>query len=518
MKRTPSPAIAMSFVLTAVFIAWTWLVRRTGLLDAWDASALTPAVDPISIPGQLFTALAVVTWPGVTYAAVLAIALWAQHRRLRNLAVALLLSVVLSWGGNHLLKQLFRRARPTEAVPVFTAEGWSYPSGHMAAIVTLAVMALAAITISRHRPVFLWTSRAIAAVTILLVALDRWALRAHYPTDIVAGMLWGALAAALSLAIAGVHVPRPWTGRARADAHAGPARLAIIVNPTKVNDWATFRAQVNGAAHEYNWPAPTWLETTVDDAGVEMTRLARKMKADLVLVAGGDGTVRTVCAGLAGSGIPLAVLPAGTGNLLARNLGIPLDAADALEVAFTGRPQLIDLVRTRLDDSPHDHYSAVMAGMGADAAIMLDTNSDLKRVVGHAAYAVAAVQAATRPPFQVRVDVDGEEMLDGTAAMALIANVGQITGGIVMVPDAQADDGRLDVLIASPQRPADWVTMAGRVVTRLGDAGGVRRRQGRRVSIRTEEPVPFQIDGDPIAECTRVEGYIEPDALSVMVP
>ena len=128
------------------------------------------------------------------------------------------------------------------------------------------------------------------------------------------------------------------------------------------------------------------------------------------------------------------------------------------------------------------------------------------------------MQAASRPPFGVRVEMDGDEVVDAPAAMVLVANVGQLTGGITMVPDARADDGRLDLVVAQPRRPADWVTMAGRVVGGLSDAQGVQRRQGRRVLIETEDPVEFQIDGDTVGRHTRAEASVEPGALTVLVP
>lgn len=518
MHRTPVRAFWATLALAVALGLWTWLSLSTAAFAAWDASALRPGIDLWSIAGQVAAAVAVLTWPGVTYSVLVVVGVWAYHRRLRNLAWALVISVGFSWGGQRLIKALVQRPRPPDALPLFTAEGWAYPSGHMAAITTLGVLVMVTVTVARARPAARWAARLASVVVIVLIGLDRWLLRAHYPTDIVAGALWGALSASAAVGLTGVHVPQPWSGRARASRHAGPARLALIVNPTKVPDWAVLRQQVEGACAEHGWPAATWLETEPDDPGAGMTRRAIRMKADLVLVAGGDGTVRTVCAGLAGSGIPLGIVPVGTGNLLARNLGIPLDVADALDVAFAGEPRLIDLVRLRLDDSHEDHYSVVMAGVGADAEVMAQTNPDLKRVVGSAAYAVAAVQAASRPPFGVRVEMDGDEVVDAPAAMVLVANVGQLTGGITMVPDARADDGRLDLVVAQPRRPADWVTMAGRVVGGLSDAQGVQRRQGRRVLIETEDPVEFQIDGDTVGRHTRAEASVEPGALTVLVP
>jgi diacylglycerol kinase (ATP) len=112
----------------------------------------------------------------------------------------------------------------------------------------------------------------------------------------------------------------------------------------------TFRRQIEGECEQRGWEPPLWLESDAEDAGAAASRRARRAEVDLALVAGGDGTVRTACAELAGSGIRVGILPAGTGNLLARNLGVPLDMAEALDVAFDGRPRPIDLIEVRADD------------------------------------------------------------------------------------------------------------------------------------------------------------------------
>ena len=160
----------------------------------------------------------------------------------------------------------------------------------------------------------------------------------------------------------------------------------------------------------------------------------------VVIVCGGDGTVRTACAELAGSGIPVGVLPAGTGNLLARNLGVPLDVADALDVAFDGNAMPVDVVQLRADGGDPDH-SMVMAGMGLDAKIMSETNTDLKKVMGPAAYVMAALTTLNSPPFRATVTLDGGSPLRRTPAVALVANVGNVQGQIALAPDALPEPG-----------------------------------------------------------------------------
>jgi diacylglycerol kinase family enzyme len=164
--------------------------------------------------------------------------------------------------------------------------------------------------------------------------------------------------------------------------YAGPRRrCAVIYNPTKVSE--KFRALMEDNLQRNGWRDTLWLETSVEDPGRAMTRQAVAEQVDLVIGAGGDGTIRYVADGLACSGIPLGLVPAGTGNLLARNLDLPLEEVDAIKVALSGQVRQIDLVKITVDDRAPEHF-AVMAGIGVDAMIMDETDEDLKDKVGSA--------------------------------------------------------------------------------------------------------------------------------------
>jgi diacylglycerol kinase (ATP) len=141
-------------------------------------------------------------------------------------------------------------------------------------------------------------------------------------------------------------------------------RCAVIYNPTKVSD--KFHALVEDSLQRNGWSNTLWLETSAEDPGRAMTRQAVTEQVDLVIAAGGDGTIRYVADGLAHSGIPLGLVPAGTGNLLARNLDLPLEEVDAIEVALDGQLRVVDLVKITVDDREPEHF-AVMAGIGVDA-------------------------------------------------------------------------------------------------------------------------------------------------------
>jgi diacylglycerol kinase (ATP) len=198
------------------------------------------------------------------------------------------------------------------------------------------------------------------------------------------------------------------------------------------------------------WSNTLWLETAAEDPGRAMTRQAVAEQVDLVIGAGGDGTIRYVADGLAHTGIPLGLVPAGTGNLLARNLDLPLDEVEAIEAALSGQLRRIDLGRITVDDRAPEHF-AVMAGIGVDAMIMDETNEDLKNKVGSAAYFVAAAKALGRLPIRVKVQQDNNRPVRRHAMLCVIGNVGTLRGNLTLIPDASPDDGLLDLYIAFPR-------------------------------------------------------------------
>lgn len=509
----PSTGLApVAFLAAALaFALWTWLALGTGAFAAADAASLTPGVDVASPWGQILAAIAVVTVPAVQFVGLGVLAVWAARRRLTNLAWASGLAIPLTFGATQLAKTTFARVRPPISPPLITSEGYAYPSAHMAALTVLVVMVVAGLVLTRQRRLLLVSAVAGLAGVWWFTLYDRWALRAHWFSDLIGGGFLGGTVAALALTLAGVRVGgvrgRP-AGRAR--------RPAIVYNPTKIPDPVLFRRHVAGECAAHGWQPPLWLETEPDDPGASATRRALRRSADLIVAAGGDGTVRAVCAAAAASDLPVAILPAGTGNLLARNLGVPLDLADALEVAFTGRARRIDLVEIRADGRA-PAVSAVMAGMGTDAAIMGDTNEELKKVVGPAAYVVSAANALTRPRFPATLTADDGRTEHVQASMVLVANVGQLQAQFDLAPDAAPDDGLLDVLIATPRNVGGWAAMATGMLTR-SPVAGVQRAQVRGVVVETPEPVPYQLDGDVAGDCRRFEATIVPGAVRVMVP
>ncbi|NLT30599.1 MAG: phosphatase PAP2 family protein, partial [Propionibacterium sp.] len=422
---------------------------------------------------------------------------------------------------------VFGRPRPADGLDLITQTGFGYPSGHVTAMTVAAILITATVVVTRQSPTVTMGWRAGGVAVITLVGLDRWVLGAHWFSDLIGGLLFGAFAATSCLVLAGVKVVPPEltaliTRRARGqlsrDGTELKPRCAIILNPAKVTDEATFRRHVNYELRTRGWAKPIWLETTPEDAGAEMTAVAVRKQVDLVIGAGGDGTIRAICGGLAGSGIPFGLIPAGTGNLLAKNLGIPLDEQAALELAFEGTEHPIDLVSVAADGGEPEFF-CVMAGIGVDAAIISATNPDLKKAVGSAAYFLAAAQHANHAPLTTTFEVDDEPPFTRVSSVVLIGNVGHLQGGIPLIPDAAPDDGLLDLLIASPAGPADWLNVVTRVMTRQRRTDKrLDRFTARRVRLVTERPDAYQVDGDTLGTARELVFEVHPGALTIRLP
>ena len=300
-----------------------------------------------------------------------------------------------------------------------------------------------------------------------------------------------------------------------ADSRRG-RRCAVIANPTKISE--RFHDLVEKTLQRDGWVDTLWLETSADDPGRAMTRRAVTEQVDLVVCAGGDGTVRVVADGLADTGIPMGLVPAGTGNLLARNLDLPLDEAAAVEVAFGGHTRAIDLIEVQADTRAPEHF-AVMAGIGVDAMTMEETDDQLKDKIGTGAYFVAVGKALGRLPLKMTVRLDGRRPVRRHAMICLIGNVADLVGNLTLLPGARCDDGRLDLFIASPHNFRHWLKLALRLITRRPKKDDqVDQRTGQTVTIRIDRTESYQLDGDVIGECTTLTATVKPGALIVCAP
>lgn len=289
----------------------------------------------------------------------------------------------------------------------------------------------------------------------------------------------------------------------------------MIVNPIKVPD--DFRRTVEAGLTGRDFAIALWLETTEDDAGVTMARRAVEDAVDLVVVAGGDGTVRVVCAELARTDIPVAVLPAGTGNLLARNLGISLDLDIALTELLGGNERRIDSVLIEGDELTSDRF-VVMAGLGLDAAIIADAPDELKKRVGWAAYVVSTLKNLNHPFVRVEIIVDNQTPVRRRARTVVIGNVGTLQANIPLLPDAVPDDGLIDAVLLAPHRISQWPRLALSLVVKSWREQYVERFTGHQIQVRAATTVRRQLDGDTISDGRTLTASVDPSALVVRVP
>jgi diacylglycerol kinase family enzyme len=317
-----------------------------------------------------------------------------------------------------------------------------------------------------------------------------------------------------------------------------PPRAAIVVNPIKV-DAVKLRGLVESAEQASGWGPTLWFETTREDPGGRVTAEAVAAGAAVVMAAGGDGTVRAVAEALRHTGVPLGLLPVGTGNLLARNLELNLTNVErAVGTAFTGRDRAIDLGVvdvTRADGSVEEHVFLVMAGLGLDAKMIAKTNKALKKRVGWLAYVDGIGRALPElKPVRLRFRMDGAPWRTTTAHTVIIGNCGLLPGGLLLIPAAKPDDGMLDIVALRPEGPFGWLKVwntiafengvlrksaAGRRIIDLNhDVRSVTYAKGRDFELRLDTLEEIQIDGDEWGTARAVHGRVDPGALLVRVP
>ncbi|QJT06193.1 phosphatase PAP2 family protein [Streptomyces asoensis] len=418
----------------------------------------------------------------------------------------------------------------------------SYTSGHTGAATAL-YGGLAVLALSRLRGPWQRIVGGLLLLVPVVVAVARLYRGMHHPTDVVGGLVNGSL----SLLIVGRALFTDGTVTAPAGASSapsfasegtspgapGPGRTAVIFNPTVTGE--ADRAALRGVLERHGHRAPVFIETTAEDPGTGQTAGAVRDGARLVVVCGGDGTVRAAANALAGSGVPLAVVPCGTGNLLARNLGLPLSPTDALDAALRGAPRRLDLGRVEGDGLTATHFAA-MSGAGLDAAIMEHTDDRAKSVLGWPAYVLAGVGTLRTPRMRLTVRLDDAPALRRTARMVLIGNVGTVQGGTTLLPAARPDDGLLDLLILDPRGVGGWT----RALTTLLRGGAKAPRPSAVDTLTAEDgdrsgvPVEFftfrraeltfdstqsrELDGDPVTPGRRLATEVRPGALTVLLP
>jgi undecaprenyl-diphosphatase len=302
---------------------------------------------------------------------------------------------------------------------------------------------------------------------------------------------------------------------------------AIVINSTLARGLGRFRRRCREAAAAGGWE-PSFLETTLDDRGVRLARAAVAAGARMVVAAGGDGTVRACAQALAGTQVPLAIVPLGTANLASRALGIPSGVGGSLAAAFGGHERRIDLAVAEAAAADAAGGAAgggggltfaAMAGIGLDAEVVAATPRLLKRRAGWLAYAAAGAAHLPGRGERFTVRLDGDEPLARRARCVVVGNAGLLPGGFTLLPQARLDDGLLDVGILAPAGPAGWLRVAHRVLTGSSRGGRpLERHQARRVEISAETELPREVDGEVITPGRSLTVTLLRRALTVRVP
>lgn len=299
--------------------------------------------------------------------------------------------------------------------------------------------------------------------------------------------------------------------------------FGIIWNPSKIDD-----AHLRTVVAEELGSDVRWWETSTEDPGKSMAQSAVDAGCETVIAVGGDGTVRAVAEAVAGTDVSLGIVPQGTGNLLARNLGVPLDDIPAaLRRIAKADARRIDLGWVRFDDE--ERAFAVMVGFGLDAQMLVETDDDLKDRAGWLAYVEAMGRAMAGTEMTgLRLAVDDEDPQEVRGHTLLIGNCGMLQGGVRLLPDAQIDDGRLDLLLISSDGARQWLETIRsvvwdngirRVLTRDQTAvstESARHLTAERIRVELDGPLAFEVDGEEVGEVTSFEVRVQSDALKVL--
>jgi diacylglycerol kinase (ATP) len=302
-------------------------------------------------------------------------------------------------------------------------------------------------------------------------------------------------------------------GAARPKTHRGiPIRtVAVVANSGKTLDGGLPALRTELAKHGVS--DPQWREVAKSRKAPEQVREAVEQGAELIFVWGGDGMVQRCVDGLAGSDATIAIVPAGTANLFASNIGIPRNLEAAVDLGFNGERRRFDVGRM------NGERFAVMAGLGFDARVIGGADRKQKNRYGRSAYILSATKNLRMKLFEARIDVDGSKWFEGEASCILFGNVGKAFGGIEIFKEARTDDGLLEIGVTNTEGVAQWARTFARLrFSRAEKSPYVQVTKGRAVEVTLRKKILYELDGSSRTKRKTFEVEIEPAAVNICAP
>lgn len=287
--------------------------------------------------------------------------------------------------------------------------------------------------------------------------------------------------------------------------------VAVVAHRNKTLDGGL--EELRAVLAEKGFPDPLWYEVLKSRAAPKQARKALEAGADLLFVWGGDGTVQRCVDAVAGKDMTIAIVPAGTANLLANNLNIPIDLRASVDIGLEGD-------RKRLDVGVlNDERFAVMAGVGFDAIMMRDADGELKGHFGRLAYVWTGARATHMTRRNVRVEIDGKKWFKGKASCVLLGQMGTLATGIHAFPDARPDDGLLEVGVVTAKNALEWTRVLGRLVVKDAKHSPLTQMgQGSKIKITFDRPTTYELDGGARKATMKFRASVDRGAITVCVP
>jgi diacylglycerol kinase (ATP) len=289
------------------------------------------------------------------------------------------------------------------------------------------------------------------------------------------------------------------------------ARVAVVAHAGK--SFGGGLAELREVLAREGFTDPLWYEVAKSRKAPKYARRALTQGAEVIFVWGGDGMVQRCIDAVAGAGAVLAILPAGTANLLAANLQVPADLAGAVRVGLHGERRPLDT------GSVNSEHFAVMAGAGFDASMIKQAGRGMKDRFGRAAYLYTGARNLGAGRVKAVIEVDGKRFFKGRVSCVLAGNVGKVLGGVEAFHGAQPDDGLLELGVVTAGNAAQWARTLGRVM--LGEAERspfVHVTRGRKFRVRFDRQLPYELDGGARPAARKLRIKVHPASVRICVP